>query len=150
MRKSIEELKARWPLLNIYEKFEQVIAIALIAIIAVIIVLALVNLGKEAVLLLFRNEMNPFSHNVFQTVFGEIMTLLIALEFRHSIVKVVAGQARIIQVKTVLLVALLAIARKFIILETETTPAATIAALAAAIVAIGVGYWLISERERGP
>ena len=39
MRKSIQELKARWPLLNLYEKFEQVIAIVLMILIAVIVML---------------------------------------------------------------------------------------------------------------
>jgi hypothetical protein len=42
------------------------------------------------------------------------MTLLIAMEFKHSILRVIARKERIIQVKTVLLIALLALARKFI------------------------------------
>ena len=147
MRKTIQELKARWPLLNIYEKFEQVVAIVLMILIAVIVIAALVNLTGQMILLLARNRLNPLSSAIFQTLFGEIMTVLIALEFRHSLVKVVAGQSRIIQVKTVLLIALLALSRKFIILEPDATSAATIAALAAGVVALGIGYRLINERE---
>lgn len=147
MRKTIQELKARWPLLNIYEKFEQVIAIVLMILIAVIVIAALVNLIIQMILLLARNQLNPLASVIFQTLFGEILTVLIALEFRHSLAKVIAGQSRIIQVKTVLLIALLAISRKFIILEPDASSAATIAALAAGIVALGIGYRLISERD---
>lgn len=38
---------------------------------------------------------------VFQSVFGMIMTLLIAMEFKHSIVRVAQRRDSIIRVKTV-------------------------------------------------
>jgi hypothetical protein len=43
-----------------------------------------------------------------------IMTLLIAMEFNHSIVQAMDRLHRIIQVKTVVLISILALARKFI------------------------------------
>ena len=53
----------------------------------------------------------------------------------------------IVQVKTVVLIALLALSRKFIILDTDTTGPATIAALAAAMLVLGIVYWLLRERD---
>jgi uncharacterized membrane protein (DUF373 family) len=79
-------------------------------------------------------------------IFGQIMTLLIALEFKHSIVRVIAQQKSIIQVKTVLLIALLAISRKFIILDADTPPQHLLA-LAAVVVALGTAYWLIRDSD---
>ena len=76
-----------------------------------------------------------------------IMTVLIALEFKHSILKVAERKASIIQVKTVVLVALLALSRKFIILDADRTGAATIAALAGAALVLGIVYWLLRERD---
>ncbi len=87
------------------------------------------------------------------------MTLLIAMEFKHSIIRVALRRDRIIQVKTVVLIALIALSRKFVILDTATTEAAQIAALAVALLALGGVYWLLCERddrrvgraaERGP
>jgi uncharacterized membrane protein (DUF373 family) len=72
--------------------------------------------------------------------------LLIALEFKHSIIKVALRRGSIIQVKTVILIALIALSRKFVILDVETSPA-TIAALAFALLALGAVYWLMRERD---
>jgi uncharacterized membrane protein (DUF373 family) len=76
-----------------------------------------------------------------------IMTLLIAMEFKHSIVRVALRNESIIQVKTVVLIALLALSRKFVILDIASTEAATIAALAGATLVLGVVYWLLRERD---
>ena len=75
-----------------------------------------------------------------------IMTLLIAMEFKHSIVRVALRRDSIIQVKTVILIGLIALARKFVILDPEASPA-KIAALAGATLALGATYWLLRKRE---
>ena len=49
------------------------------------------------------DALDPLEHSVFQAVFGEIMTLLIALEFNHSLQYVVNRAQSIIQTKIVLL-----------------------------------------------
>jgi uncharacterized membrane protein (DUF373 family) len=80
-------------------------------------------------------------------VFGEILTLLIALEFNHTLQYVVKRQQSIIQTKIVLLIALLAIARKFIVLDLGGVDAAQLLGLAAIMLSLGIAYWLIRERD---
>ncbi len=145
-KSSWETLQAQWRVMSFYERFEQVIALALSGVIAVIIVISLIQLIRVVFTLLLVDAFNPLDHSVFQTVFGMIMTLLIAMEFKHSILKVALRRESIIQVKTVLLIALLALARKFIILDPDISPA-RIAALAGATLALGVTYWLLRERD---
>jgi uncharacterized membrane protein (DUF373 family) len=101
---------------------------------------------RAVISLLVSDALTPLDHAVFQTVFGMVMTLLIAMEFKHSITRVMARRDHIVQVKTVLLVALLAIARKFIILDPAGAPA-QIAALGFALVALGSVYWLMRQRD---
>jgi uncharacterized membrane protein (DUF373 family) len=84
---------------------------------------------------------------VFQEVFGEIMTLLIALEFNHTLQYVVTRRQSIIQVKVVLLIALLALARKFIILDLGEISPGHLLGLAAVTLSLGVAYWLVHERD---
>ncbi len=36
--------------------------------------------------------LNPLNHRIFQTVFGEIMTVLIALEFNHTILYIASRE----------------------------------------------------------
>jgi len=91
--------------------------------------------------------LSPLEHDTFQALFGMIMTLLIAMEFKHSIIRIALRRESIIQVKTVVLIALLALGRKFIILDTATTDAATIAAIAGATLVLGIVYWLLRERD---
>lgn len=70
---------------------------------------------------------------VFASLWQLVMTLLIAMEVKHSILRVMLRRDHIVQAKTVILVAMLAIARKFILLDAATAPA-HIAALSAALV----------------
>ncbi|SLR75773.1 Predicted membrane protein [Klebsiella pneumoniae] len=79
------------------------IALALSAIIAVIIVVSLLQLISIVFSLLIIDAFNPLDHKVFQTVFGMIMTLLIAMEFKHSIVRVALRRDSIIQGATLAL-----------------------------------------------
>lgn len=51
---------------------------------------------------------------MFRIIFGEIITLLIALKFNHTLQYAVTREPSIIQTKIVVLIALLALARKFI------------------------------------
>jgi uncharacterized membrane protein (DUF373 family) len=138
--------RRQWAVMTLYERFEQVVALVLGAVIGVIIIVALAQLIRLVVVLLISESLNPLQHETFQLVFGMIMTLLIALEFKHSIIKVALRRDSIIQVKTVILIALIALSRKFVILDVETSPA-KIAALAFALLTLGLVYWLIRERD---
>jgi uncharacterized membrane protein (DUF373 family) len=136
-----------WNAMSFYGRFEQIITWILTLFIAIIIAIALLRLVVTIVQLLVFGALNPLDHQEFETIFGMIMTLLIAMEFNHSIVQSMERLHRIIQVKTVVLISILALARKFIILNIEATPALTIIALAFAVIALGVVYWLMRERD---
>ena len=84
---------------------------------------------------------------MFQTVFGEIVTLLISLEFNHTPQYVVRHEQSIIQTKVVILIALLAMARKFIILDLGNVSSGQLLGLAAVTLVLGVVYWLMRERD---
>jgi len=122
-------------------------ALALTLVITLVIVVALFRLVVGVVGGLVFGALNPLDHEVFQTVFGEIMTLLIALEFNHTLQYVVTREQSIIQTKVVLLIALLALARKFIIFDLKKTTPGTLFGLAAVTLALGITYWLMRERD---
>ncbi len=135
-------LRDQLAIMSFYERFEQVVALVLSA---VIIMVSLFQLISIVFTLLVLDAFNPLDHKVFQSVFGMIMTLLIAMEFKHSIVRVALRRDSIIQVKTVVLIALIALSRKFVILDSDASPA-KIAALASATLALGATYWLLRKR----
>jgi uncharacterized membrane protein (DUF373 family) len=146
-RRFFAETFEHWPIMSVYERFEQIVAVVLSLVISVVIALALVQLVVRVLPLLLSGAIDPLEPDVFHALFGMIMTLLIAMEFKHSIVRVALRRSSIIQVKTVVLIALIALSRKFVILDSSATAASTIAALAGATLALGVVYWLMRERD---
>lgn len=95
-------------------------------------------------------SLDPSDYTAFQDVFGMIFTVIIALEFKKSLLVVAARRDTVVAIRSVVVIALLAICRKVIILDLTETDALHILALAAAILALGIVYWLVSDRDRRP
>ena len=136
-----------WSASQIYRAFERLIVYVLTGLIAVVVAIATWRLVLTVIALVLSDRVDPAQYEVFQTVFGAIFTLLIALEFRHSIWITLHSDKSIVQVKSVVLIALLALVRKFIIVDIKTVSPAMIASIAAAAVSLGVIYSLIRKDE---
>lgn len=134
-------------IMKFYDRFEQTIAITLTGIISVIILVSVVQLIRNVFFSLILGALDPLEHNSFQAIFGMIMTVLIAMEFKHSIIQVALRRDSFVQVKTVVLIGLIAIARKFVIVDVNETEPAKLAALAGMAISLGVTYWLLRERD---
>lgn len=147
-RRTLFELtREQWSALTVYEKFEQAVILLLSAIIAVVVVASVWALLREVLSRLVLGALDPLDFATFQIVFGMIFTVVIALEFKRSLLVVTQRQFGILQVRTIILIALLAITRKFIILDLGETSAAKIAALAGAALALGAIYWLVRDQD---
>src|ERR1700681_329456 len=134
-------------ILTYYQRFESAVAFVLTMVIALIVLVALYRLCVGVVTAFLFGALNPLEHAAFQSIFGEIMTLLIALEFNHTLRYVVTKHQSIIQTKIVLLIALLAVARKFIILDIREASPGHLLGLSAITLALGVTYWLMRQRN---
>ena len=131
-----------------YKRFEQLVSLALTAVVGLVVVAALFELCLRVVSLLLNGLIDPADQEVFQALFGMILMVLIALEFNHSIMEVLERENSIVQVRTVVLIALLALVRKFIVLDTSKTDPLTIIGLAAAVLALGAAHWMVHDRDR--
>ncbi|GIV04247.1 MAG: hypothetical protein KatS3mg077_2138 [Candidatus Binatia bacterium] len=141
------ELRARWRVQTMYQRFETLVALVLTGLVGLVILVALVRLSVSVVGSLLLQAWNPLDHRVFQTVFGDILTLLIALEFNHTVLYVVRRQESIVQARVVLWIALLALARKFIVLDIAATTPQQMFGLAAMTLALGCVLWLGAKSE---
>ncbi|PKG49384.1 MULTISPECIES: phosphate-starvation-inducible PsiE family protein [Halomonadaceae] len=133
--------------MSYYQRFEQIVAIILTLLLSLVVAVALVHLTWRILTLIVLGVVDPANQSVFQVVFGMVMTLLIALEFNHSVLSIAERQNSIVQIKTVLLIALLALVRRFIILDATKIDPMTLLGLSAAILALGAIYWLVREQE---
>ena len=148
VKEEFTEAQRRFGLLSFYDKFEHIVILILTLLIAVFIVFAIWNLALKIVLSIASSTFDPTDYAVFQAVFGMIFTVIIALEFKRSLLVVAERKESIVQVRTVILIALLAIVRKLIILDLASTDALQLFALAAAILALGAVYWLVRDQGR--
>ena len=139
--------KTQWNILTYYQRFESGVALALTVIIALIVLVALYRLFTEVVIELLFKAVDPLEHAVFQSIFGEVVTLLIALEFNHTLRYVVTRHQSIIQTRVVLLIALLAVARKFIVLDIHETTPGYLLGLSAVTLALGATYWFVRQSD---
>ena len=148
LKNEFAEARVRWNLLTFYQKFEHGVILLLTALIALIIALALWNLMLKVLESVVYAEFDPTDYAVFQALFGMILTVIIALEFKRSLLVIAERQQSIVQVRTVILIALLAVVRKLIIFDLSSTDASKLLALAATILALGGVYWLVRHQER--
>jgi uncharacterized membrane protein (DUF373 family) len=123
------------------------VALLLTLIITVVIVVALWRLTYRVADTLVLRSLNPLEHSVFQSVFGEILTVLIALEFNHTLQYVVTRERSIVQAKVVILIAVLALVRKVMVTDLAATSPGTLVAEATLLLALGITYWLMRERD---
>jgi uncharacterized membrane protein (DUF373 family) len=142
------EVRRRWNRLSLYHKFEHAVIVFLTVIIAMLVMLAMWNLMLKLYASIFAAGLDVLDYSVFQAVFGMIFTVIIALEFERSLLVLAERDRGIVQVRTVILIALLAIVRKLMIMDMASTDAEQLFALAAAVLALGGVYWLVRDQDR--
>lgn len=139
--------KTEWRKLSTFGQFERVALVAVLLMLALIVVCALVVaaiklLGDLTLGLLFLDKA------ALQDTFGLILTIVILLEFNHSIYVALVEHSGAIQTKTVVLITILVIARKLMLKDLETLDFATLLGFGGLFLALGLLYWLIADSDR--
>jgi uncharacterized membrane protein (DUF373 family) len=136
-----------WRNLDFYGRFEQAVSLVLLLLISGVIVAALGHLVFEVARDVFFDLSAPIDVVIFQEIFAMVMTVLIALEFNHTILSILQRKESVVQVKTVILIAILALARKFVILDVNAVAPLVVIGLAIAVLALGCVHWLVGGRH---
>jgi uncharacterized membrane protein (DUF373 family) len=130
-----------------YEGFEQIILCILVFIISVIIIyvliLVIITLADD-----FRAGIVYMETGAMKDTFGLILTVIILLEFNHSIVLAIRQRSGAVQVRIIVLITIIVLARKLVLLDYAATSGETLLGLGGLALALGGLYWLISDREQ--
>jgi uncharacterized membrane protein (DUF373 family) len=149
IKEELSGARKKFRLFSLYQRFEYVVVMLLTALIAIIVIAAVWTLTLKILFgVVLSGSLDPSDYSVFQAVFGMIFTVIIALEFKKSLLVVAERRETVVQIRSVVMIALLAICRKVIILDLNETDAVHILALAAAVLALGVVYWLVGDRNQ--
>jgi uncharacterized membrane protein (DUF373 family) len=139
--------KAEWRKLSIYGQFERAALAAVLVMLGALTVYALVVAVIRLIADLAFGELF-LDKAALQDTFGLILTIVILLEFNHSIYVALAERTGAIQTKAVVLIAILVIARKLMLKDLDTLDIETLLGFGGLLLALGGLYWLIADADR--
>ena len=125
--------------------FEKIITVSLIIMMAVVILLATIELGWIIIKDIITPPILLLDINEMLDIFGLFLLVLIGIELVETIKAYLSE--RVIRVEVVIIVALIAISRKVIILDVKELSSLTLIGIAAIILALSTGYYLLKKRS---
>ncbi|MGH7113816.1 MAG: phosphate-starvation-inducible PsiE family protein, partial [Stellaceae bacterium] len=129
-----------------YDHFETMISGILLVIISIIIVYSLI-LVVITIVEDFHTGVYFAQAGAIKDTFGLILGLLILIEFNHSIALGMRSRSGVLQVRVIILLAIIVIARKLILLNYEKVAMDTLLGLGGLALSLGALYWLLTDVE---
>ena len=128
------------------EKFERVINVTLLLMLALVVVLATIDLGWIIVKDILTPPVILLDSEELLELFGAFLLVMIGLELLNTIKIYITEKT--VHVEIVLVVGIIAIARKVVVLEPEMLDGTTLLGIAAVIFALTVGYYFVRLAAR--
>ena len=135
--------KVRFNMMKKLKTFERAIIISLIVMMMLVVFVSTARLGWWLVTEMIAPPFMMFNIEQLFVIFGFFLMILIGIELLESL-KVYINEDKI-HVEVVFTIALIAVARKVITIEITKLPAITLIGIAAIIIALAVGYFLIKK-----
>lgn len=131
------------------EKFERAITYTLLVLMAGVVLLATIELAWYLVKDMLTPPYVLLEIHELLELFGLFLLVLIGIELLHSVKTYIVR--RKFHLDTVLTVAMIAVARKIIVLEPKALPEGTLLGIAALVLALALAYYVMrrSRREEG-
>ena len=129
---------------DILNKFERIIVLALIGMMMIVVTLATVELGWIIVKDIISPPVILMEIAELLEIFGFFLLVLIGVELLETIKAYLIE--KVVHVEIVLEVALIAIARKVIILDLEKYGSLTLVGIASLILAVAVAFYAVKKR----
>ncbi|MCU0549510.1 MAG: phosphate-starvation-inducible PsiE family protein [Leptolyngbya sp. Prado105] len=139
--KSVREFMKDDNFLGLLGRVEVWVSKILSIMMLLVIFLAVFQLGAFLVVKLSSPFPSEESGKILFTTFGLFLNVLIAFEILENITAYL--RKHVIQVELVIVTSLIAVARKIIILDLEKTAGIDLIALATAIFALSISYWIV-------
>jgi len=127
-----------------YEKFESFVSRLIIVLLGFLTLYAFVGAVIELAADL-RLGSDFLEKELLQDTFGSILTVLILLEFTHSVYTSIKQRSVIIEARAIVLIAVVVIARKLILVDFKIASVEQIGSYGGIALALGLLYWLLSS-----
>ncbi len=127
--------------MKVVQRFEHVVTIVLLAIMMLAILVATIDLGLKLVERLLSEPFLILEVDEVTDIFGFVFMVLIGLELLETIKTYLSKEQ--LHVEVVFLVAMIAIARKVILLDVKHMDAPVLYGIAAIILALAAGFFFL-------
>jgi uncharacterized membrane protein (DUF373 family) len=125
-----------------YELFESLVSRLVMLVLSFLTLYALGAAGIELIADM-RLGSEFIEKELLQDTFGSILTVLILLEFTHSVYTSVKKRSVVIEARAIVLIAVIVVARKLILVDFKSATLEQIAAFGGIALSLGVLYWLL-------
>ena len=125
------------------KKFENIIVIALLGMMVLVVFLSTIELGVLLVEQLLSPPLLLLEIHELLKIFGFFLMILIGLELVETLKVYISEE--IVHVEFVFLVAIIAVARKVIVLDIKNLDPLTLIGLASIILALSGGFYLLKK-----
>lgn len=132
-------------MLDNIKKFEKMIIFSLVVMMALVLFLSTLELAWIIIKDAFSPPYFLLEINELLEIFGLFLLVLIGIELMQTIVKTYLAQS-VDHAQIVMAVAIIAIARKVIILDVKDLSGVTLLGIAAIILALSIGYYLMKRK----
>jgi uncharacterized membrane protein (DUF373 family) len=141
----MESNNRKSPLFMYLRVLQKFIIVLLLVIMSIILVVATVDLGIYILKNLIQQNIDKFSLDNLGELFGIFLVILIGVELLQAVKAFL--QEEIVHVEIVVLVAIIAIARKVIVWEFKDLSAFETFGLSAMMLALAITYFLIKHTD---
>ena len=132
-------------MLPLIKSFEKIIIRVLVALMALVLLLSTVELAWVIIKDIITPPILLLEVDELLEIFGLFMLVLIGLELLDTIAKTYMGESTD-HAQIVMAVAIIAISRKVIILDVKDLSGLALVGIAAIILALSIGYYLIKQK----
>jgi len=133
-------------MLDFLKKFEHIVIQALISMMILVVLLATVELGWIIIKDIITPPIILLEISELLEIFGFFLLILIGVELLETIKAYLLD--KVVHVEIVLEVALIAIARKVIILDVEKYHSLTVLGIAGLILAVSVAFFVVKRKMK--
>jgi uncharacterized membrane protein (DUF373 family) len=130
-------------MLDVLRKFENVILVVLVFMMGIVVFLSTLELGWIIIQDIVTPPVVLLDIDELLDVFGFFLLVLIGIELLETIKTYFVEH--VIHAEVVVEVAMIAIARKVIILDVKELPSLTLLGIAAIIITLAVAYWVVKR-----
>ena len=131
--------------MKILKTFETIIIWILVALMAVVLTISIIQMIITIIDYLVGQPFELFNDTGMMGLIGSILVVLIGIELLDTIKTYLRED--VVRVEIILLVAVIALAKKIIVLDISSYSGEMLLGLAALLIALGLGYYLIKHAD---